>query len=136
LTSEAPVITGLFVGIALIVMFSINFSPYYNKSDEELWEYVNAFPEVQAFNEKYENVDAKIWRGPPYMEEGRRIAVTFASPAASYSQGNDEYARRLILHLYIGYSGVDLMALSCGATSTYHTNVTVEAIMTNQCLNP
>lgn len=131
-----PVIAGIAAWILLFAAVSYTFSPYKTRSDAEVWEYVNSLHEVQAFRDKFQNVEGKIWRDSPYYHKPFEFQVTLASSKEFQTTDGQQYNRTLGLTLVMGYSGLDWTFLGCGPMPTYLTHVTVEDIRTSECLDP
>ena len=134
-----PVIAGLVVGIALIVIFSsMAAKPSFSMSDEEIRVKLMTVPEVQAFEEK-----AAFERLTPTEEirhEGNTILVEYSiQHTFQNSDGNPDfgYTKELSLFAKIDSFGRTHFEIQCGGGISTIWTPTVSDIKTTTCLeNP
>ena len=136
-----PVIAGLAVGIALIVLFSMAAKPSFSMSDEEIRIKMMTLPEVQAFYEKafHETI-------PPTEEirhEGAATYVqyqidrTFDDGDPTTPQDYDITTKVLRLTARVDSFGKTAMTLECAGPMSTSWTPTVSDIKTTTCLeNP
>jgi hypothetical protein len=86
--SSVPVVAGLAIGIAFIVLFSVVLKPDFILTDQELISKYGKLSEVKYFREKYPDAKAEVNRNP--NEESLRVSFSFerqAQPPTDWYSG-------------------------------------------------
>lgn len=85
--SSIPVVAGLAIGIAFIVLFSVMLKPDFMLTDEELISKYSKLTEVEYFLERYPEATATVNRSPNenYVEVSYTIERQVASPSELYT---------------------------------------------------
>ena len=128
-----PVLAGLAMGIALIVLFSAFTKPTFTMLDEEIRQKVRKLPEVDAFNERYVGLET-VWRDGSGTYVEYQIGRTWL-----YNNDPSEYhpnpTKQLRLTVKVDSFGRTSMILEClGHKLNDRVIATVDAIKTTQCI--
>jgi hypothetical protein len=137
----SSVAVGMAVGIALIVLFTMNTRPAFTMSDDEILEKVRSLPEVQAYYERYTPLEQ-------IRREGTATYVTYELTRQVYSADNIDSDQAGVFVIYDGYASLILtvkvdsfgkmsMVVDCGGPVSIQVSENVlNFIKTTDCIQP
>lgn len=124
-----PVLTGLVLGIALIVVAAIYAKPTFIMTDDEILEKARSLPEVQALRERYGTLE-QIGR------EGTTSYVYYQIGRSWPGDENSEIETRKALYITVRIDpfGRTEVWYECGGAISVSGPATVELIKTTDCI--
>ena len=122
-----PVLTGLVLGIALIVVVAIYAKPSFIMTDDEILEKARNLPEVQALLERYGPLE-QIGRG------GTTSYVYYQIGRWWPDENSAEITKALYITVRIDPFGRTEVWYECGGPISVSGPATVELIKTTDCI--